>query len=118
MENNLLIFGLQLTVIGMGVVFTALTLIFFVLKLFDRLNPWLARFGEAEEHGHEETPVAPAETPGELSPEIITVISAAVVTAIGKKVRIKRIRYRTTSPGVAWSVQGRVSIMASHIVKR
>lgn len=118
MENNLLIFGLQLTLIGMGVVFTALTLIFFVLKLFDRLNPWLAGFGEGDKQIHEETLAGPIEMSGELSPEVVAVISAAVVAAIGKNVRIRRIRYRTTSPGAAWSVQGRVSIMASHIVKR
>jgi Na+-transporting methylmalonyl-CoA/oxaloacetate decarboxylase gamma subunit len=123
MENqNLLLYGLQLTIIGMGVVFTALTLIIYVLKLTDRLTPWLVKLGGAGGHGHthehEEKVVAPTETPGVLSPEVMTAIAAAVVVAVGKRARIRRIRYRSVQPGSAWSVQGRASIMASHNVKR
>jgi sodium pump decarboxylase gamma subunit len=121
MENqNLLIFGLQLTIIGMGVVFTALTLIIYVLKLMDRLTPWLVKLGGsgAHGHGHEDQAVAPTETLEGLSPEVMAAISAAVAVAIGKRARVRRIRYRSAQPGTAWSVQGRASIMASHQVKR
>lgn len=120
MENqNLLIFGLQLTIIGMGVVYFALTLIIYTLKLFDRLNPWLVKLGgSGHGHGHEEESAAPAETPGALSPEVMAAISAAIVVAVGKRARITRIRYRSATPGSAWSVQGRASIMGSHSVKR
>jgi Na+-transporting methylmalonyl-CoA/oxaloacetate decarboxylase gamma subunit len=118
MENqNLLIFGLQLTIIGMGVVFTALTLIIYVLKLSDRLSPWLVKLGGSG-HGHGEEAAVPAETPGALAPEVMAAIAAAVVVAVGKRARIQRIRYRSARPGSAWSVQGRASIMASHNVKR
>jgi sodium pump decarboxylase gamma subunit len=120
MENqNLLIFGLQLTIIGMGVVFTALTLIIYILKLTDRLTPWLEKFGgSGHGHGSQTEAAASSETPGALTPEVMAVISAAVIVAIGKRARIRRIRYRSTQPGTAWSVQGRATIMASHTVKR
>ncbi len=115
MDNQtLLIFSLQLTIIGMGVVFFALTLIIYVLKLADRLTPWLVKLGGTGKHGH----AAPVETPDVLAPEVMAVISAAVAVAIGKRTRIRRIRYRSAQPGAAWSVQGRASIMASHNVKR
>lgn len=120
MENqNLLIFGLQLTILGMGVVFAALTLIIYVLKLTERLTPWLEKFGGSEHgHGHQEEVAASTETPGALAPEVLAAISAAVVVAVGKRARITRIRYRSAQPGTAWSVQGRASIMGSHSVKR
>lgn len=123
MENqNLLVFGLQLTIIGMGVVFTALTLIIYTLKLMDRLTPWLVKLGGSGEHGHghEHTQqiAAPTETTGVLAPEVMAAISAAVLVAVGQRARIRRIRYRSAQPGTAWSVQGRASIMASHSVKR
>lgn len=120
MENqNLLVFGLQITILGMGVVFAALTLIIYVLKLTERLTPWLEKFGgSGHGHGHQAETAAPAETPGALTPEVMAAISAAVVVAVGKRGRIRRIRYRSTQPGAAWAVQGRASIMASHNVKR
>lgn len=119
MENqNLLIFGLQLTIIGMGVVFFALTLIIYTLKLTERLMPWLEKLGGSEHgHGHQEATAASAETPGVLAPEVMAAISAAVIATVGKRARIRRVRYRSVSPGSAWSVQGRASIMASHSVK-
>lgn len=121
MENqNLLVFGLQLTIIGMGVVFLALTLIIYTLKLMDRLTPWLVKLGGSGEHGHEHTQqiAAPTETTGVLAPEVMAAISAAVLVAVGQRARIRRIRYRSAQPATAWSVQGRASIMGSHSVKR
>lgn len=121
MENqNLLVFGLQLTIIGMGVVFTALTLIIYVLKLTDHLTPWLIKLAGSGVHGHGHTEqiAAPAQTDDMLAPEVMAAISAAVLVAVGQRARIRRIRYRSAQPATAWSVQGRASIMGSHSVKR
>jgi hypothetical protein len=48
---------------------------------------------------------------------VLAAISAAVALATDRKVRIKRIRYRAPSEA-AWSRQGRVTIMASHVTRR
>jgi methylmalonyl-CoA carboxyltransferase 12S subunit len=48
---------------------------------------------------------------GELSEELVLVISAAVAAYLGKKPYIRQIRL-VTSP--TWSHQGRVSVQASH----
>jgi hypothetical protein len=56
-----------------------------------------------------------------LPPEVVAVISAAVVEALGQRVRIRRIRYHhggDASRSMGWSLQGRVTIMGSHSTKR
>jgi hypothetical protein len=52
------------------------------------------------------------------SPEVMAVISAAVAVTLGQKARIRRIRYWRARPTSAWAIQGRVSIMNSHGIRR
>ncbi len=63
-------------------------------------------------------PIAPAPSGEELSPELIAAISAAVTVALGKKTRLKHVQYRATRPTTGWSMQGRMTVMSSHSVKR
>ncbi|HMQ54184.1 MAG TPA: OadG family protein [Anaerolineae bacterium] len=128
-DPNVLAFGLQLAIIGMGVVFTALVLVVGTLSLLARFDPWLSKAWEAAEHGgghgHGEAespapvtvvPVNPlhaTEAHGELAPELVAALTAAVTVAIGKKVRIQRVRYRAARPTGTWSQQGRATIMTT-----
>jgi len=92
--------ALEVSLVGLAVVFGALVLIGLVISL-------LARLGDGEKH--EDDQQAPAGIP----PEIIAAISAAVTMALGPGVRIKRVRYGV-SESETWSQQGRVIVMASH----
>lgn len=62
----------------------------------------------------------PKPTEKSVSPEILVVITAAVTAFLGKKVRIRLARalqspYELMNP---WAQQGRVSVMASHMLRR
>jgi TolA-binding protein len=80
-----------------------------------------ARFSEAA--SLQATAASPAQAPGKpehpsVTPEIMSMIAAAVTEFLGKKVRIRSARmlqspYEVINP---WAQQGRVSIQASHIL--
>ena len=53
-----------------------------------------------------------------LPPEVLAAISAAVTITLGKKAHIRRVRYWRARPTSAWAIQGRISIMNSHGVRR
>jgi|GEM_PF-699735 len=63
-------------------------------------------------------PAVPAATPQEESAEIIAVIAAAVATVVGGPHRITSIEYVPTTSRLAWSMEGRRAIYASHSVRR
>lgn len=110
--------ALQLTIVGMSVVFLALTLLVLLLTLFKRLDAQLSRPKEViDQIDVAKTPSIPVSTE-ELAPELLAAISAAVAVATTKKIRITRIRYRGERPEPAWSRQGRTAIMGSHQVRR
>lgn len=101
-----LAFAWKLTVFGMGVVYFALSLVAGAIDVFSRLERvWAARSSPA---GEEERGVPP---------EVVAAISAAVTAAVGRRVRIHRVRYRKGHVEQTWSRQGRISIMASHVVR-
>lgn len=116
-EPNYLAIGIGFTVTGMIVVFTGLLILYGAMILFQRLDTLLVR---AQERKQQRLVGAHQPTHGgtdQLTPEMVAVIAAAVTTALGKKVRVRRVRYRATE-GTAWSRQGRISIMASRVVRR
>ena len=64
-------------------------------------------------------PAAKQTAHGEVSPEMLVVIAAAVTAFLGKKVRIRSAKmlqspYEVVNP---WSQQGRVFVQASHIMR-
>lgn len=126
MIENPIVFGIQLTIIGLLVVFFTLLLISLIVStVFGRVEQWAASLGLSK---REETPAPPVlepvpepvleVTPSELAPELLAVITAAIGVAIDKRAKIKTIRYRRTPASTSWSVQGRTTIMASHQIKR
>ena len=89
--------ALEISLLGIVVVFGALVLIGSVIGLVGRLG---------RERG----------TGDAVPEEVIAVISAAVATTLGPDVRVRRIRYAKPEEG-AWSEQGRLIITASHQIK-
>jgi hypothetical protein len=111
---ELLIFGAQLSVTILVVIFIVATLLQIIIALLVRFDQWLHR-PTARESTEPDSIEIPSD---ELSPEVIAVIAAAAAETYGeKKVRIKTIRYRRSRQRTSWVVQGRASIMASHRIK-
>ncbi len=54
------------------------------------------------------------EVSDEITPEILTVLTAAVAAFLGKKARIRKARIVPVASGNAWAQQGRVFVQASH----
>ena len=60
-------------------------------------------------------PPPPAPAPvDEITPEILTVLTAAVAAFLGKRAKIRGARVAPTRPTSAWAQQGRVFVQASH----
>lgn len=111
--------GVQIAAVGMTVVFLSLAFIAWILSYFDRIDRLLTYQPQpVPTEAPLTTSGAPVIKEGEISPEIIAVISAAVAVALGEKVQIKHIRYRHQPADRMWAVQGRATIMASHAIKR
>ena len=109
--------GLQITVVGLVVVFVALALLAWMLSYFDKIDNWVTNRGTKTQAKTVE-PEAKETIDKGISPEIIAVISAAVAEAIGGKTRIKHVRYRRQTADPTWQAQGRATIMASHTITR
>jgi hypothetical protein len=64
------------------------------------------------------TGAPPHEEP--VRPEILVIIAAAVSTFLGKRIRIRSARMLQTPYEIVnhWSQQGRVSVQASHTLRR
>jgi len=119
MVGEALIIALQLMVIGMGVVFTALALLVVFLTAFKRIDVGMSK-PKPEAIPTSAPSAQPSSWPSAygIPPEEVAVISAAVTAAITRRIQVKRIRYLGNVPETAWSRQGRVTIMASHVTKR
>lgn len=110
-----LITGLQIALAGVSIVFIALALVAMALGLLGRVNlP-----GKASPVAPAPAETAPLPAPaaalpnGQLSPELIAVISAAAADMFGRPVRVTSIRYDRQPGAGAWSSSGRISIMNS-----
>lgn len=120
---NEILFGAKISVIGFSIVFLALIAVALVLGFLSRLDEMLEKSmqkAEAAKAGKDSTdvekpPIVLDRT--ELSPEDVAVITAAVAVAIDKRFRIQRIRFRSPFQKSSWSVHGRTTVMASHVVK-
>lgn len=115
--------ALQLTAVGMAVVFMGLLILVFVLILFQRLDQWITqrRSTPSPEGTVASNPIVAAEPTALLQgvrPETIVVIAAAISVALSQRVRVKRVRYIGFASENVWARQGRVTIMGSHKPKR
>ena len=114
---DVFIFGMQITVIGLTVVFIALALLAWILGFFDKIDAW---FTERRAKSADKSAKVALDTPAGdgISPEIIAVISAAVAVATGGRAKIKLVRYRRQAADPTWQMQGRATIMASHAITK
>lgn len=110
--------GLQITGLGMGVVFAALMLIALILSWFGPLERLILRIGAVRERPVIAQPVAASAEALGLSPELVAVITAAATAALAQPVRVHRIRYDPDPNAAAWVQQGRLTIMASRRTKQ
>lgn len=105
----MLIYGLKVTLLGMGVVFVALILLMFLIKAQSFIIASLTKKEDPkiiEKIDKPET-VPEREKQDEEDPdELIAVISAAIA-ALGYNVSIKTITRVSGSQGSAWSQAGR-----------
>ena len=104
--------GIPLAIMGLTVVFAALTL----LRIFIGLLPRVMRVLEHYFPEHEETSpavVLSEATEGKLPDELVAVIAAAVAATIHKPHRILHTRKLTTEE-LSWSLEGRRQQHGSH----
>ena len=114
---DLFMLGVQITVIGLTVVFIALALLAWILSYFDNIDAWITN-RKTKTQAQPTEAVAEKSVDQGISPEIIAAISAAVAVAIGGKAKIKHVRYRRQMADPTWQTQGRATIMASHTISR
>jgi sodium pump decarboxylase gamma subunit len=101
--------ALYLMVIGIGVVFIALTLLQAFTNAIGAFDRLLRRFGARP------TPEAlPSPTATDPEEEEEAVIAAAMATALARRVEIHHIRMLHDETMETWSRVGRLDIMRSH----
>lgn len=115
--------GLPLAVMGMAVVFVALSLVSLfiallprLIELLDRLHPVADERGEPVSGGSSAAAVA-AMSEDEVPEEIVVVITAAVAEMMGRPHRVVHIR-GLTAEELGWSLEGRMQLHTSHQVHR
>jgi Na+-transporting methylmalonyl-CoA/oxaloacetate decarboxylase gamma subunit len=109
--------GVELMIVGMGVVFAALMLIgltMVLLRVVASDKPAAAKPAAATAATAAAT--AAAEPP--ITPELIAVLTAAATVAVGQPARVSRVRFVSYTPGAAWTEHGRRSIHSSYPVRK
>lgn len=113
MMTDTLAYGLNLTLVGLAIVFAVLSAIAGVVSLIGRLDDrWQARERQVEESRLDRPPTIDATT--------AVIIAAAVATYLTGRHRIRSVRRllpatATTSP---WSASGRAVLQGSHVITR
>jgi Flp pilus assembly pilin Flp len=106
-------FSLNLTLVGLLIVFGSLTVIAVVVSLVRRVDDgWKKREAAQEQAAMEKEP--------SIDNLTLVLISAAVATMISGRFYIKRVR-RLLPPGAVtgqWSAQGRAILLGSHVVPK
>lgn len=112
---DVLIFGLQVTMIGFGIVLVALVAIMFVIMLQEKaLAGFRKKPEKIEAPKVEAAPVVSAPQPevqNENKEELIAVIAAAISAYGGQQVVVKNIRRVNGNAGLAWASASRTDNM-------
>ena len=128
-KSELLMNGLLLMVVGMGVVFFALTVIMFMLLVMRVLpllqegrpsaTPKPVSMASASQSINLPKPLPPLPpTDDGIAPEIVAVISAVVIAIAGANARVRSIRLVRPYSQSQWAGQGRSRQHQSHHVHR
>lgn len=103
-----IVFGLMLTLIGMGIVVLTLFTLQLVIMLMGAADRWAARRPAA-------APAAPPVAADDGIPaDVVAAIAAAVIVALREPIRIHHIHIHQDETQAAWSRIGRLDIMRSH----
>lgn len=109
--------GLQITMTGIIVVFSALALVALTLVALGQLNRFQGKSKAKSELTSQTTVVLPkpaaALPDGQITPELIAVLSAAAAEMLGGRVRVTRVEYDRRPGADVWARRGRVAIMDS-----
>jgi Na+-transporting methylmalonyl-CoA/oxaloacetate decarboxylase gamma subunit len=109
-----LVEGHLLPVVGVAVTLAAFSFLAGVI--------WTLTWSDDKLHARKIRPsVRKVETPqagDEVNDEVVAVIAAAATAVMRKRVTIKRITFLSPAPGQAWTVTGRLNIMASHAITK
>ncbi len=108
--------AVRLTLIGMGVVFSSLVVLYLVMVLIARLIGPHAKAGDVAAAPAAEPKAEPkaAQEHG-IDPEVVAAITAAVRATVGPGARLRRIRVaggRASAEPAAWALAGRQWQMA------
>jgi len=120
--------GLVLSLVGVLVVFGALSIILGLVVGLERLSEWMNPTAPTKRPAPSEkstagdvvepAPTAASESaaaPGEPDPALVAVIAAACTAVLHRRVRVRRIMpLGTSQSGHAWVAGGRMTIMGSH----
>ncbi len=103
----------MLTIVGVSIVFSVLSIIALVVTLFKRLDDhWQKQEAEASAKAVDKEPTIDTTT--------LLLISAAAATVVGGRFRVRKIR-RLLSPKTKrtpWSSRGRLVLQGSHTIRR
>ena len=102
-----------LTVVGVAIVFSVLTIIAIVVAIFKRLDDhWQKQEEDSAVKALTKEPTIDITT--------LMLISAAVATVVGGRFRVRKI-HRLLSPRTKrtpWSSRGRLTLQGSHTIRR
>jgi len=108
-DDGLLADGVVLAVVGIGLVFAALVLIWLAVAL-------LTRFAAARSASPEAAaPAAVADVPSdEVDGRVLAILTAAAIAALGPGARIRQVCRVRRDGASAWAEHGRVVVQSSH----
>ena len=106
-------FALNLTGVGLVIVFAVLALIAFVVSLVRRIDERWQRQEKAVDEARESRPAT-------IDATTLVIITAAVATVVGGRFHFRSIRPVGSAHGAgsSWSQQGRAVLMGSHVIDR
>ena len=105
--------ALILMFIGMTGVFGVLTFFYLLIVVINQINAYINR-SKASKKLNLESKTTPKPKSDDINPDIIAVISAAILITIKSKVEIKSIKFLKEPDDTSWARIGRLSLIESH----
>ncbi len=105
--------ALILMFIGMTSVFAVLSFFYLMIVLINKINLYINK-NKAAKKLNLESKTLPIPKTDDINPEIIAVISAAILVTLKSKVEIKSIKFLNEPDDTSWARIGRLSLIESH----
>jgi sodium pump decarboxylase gamma subunit len=108
--------GFLILIVGMGGVLLTLFIYYLIMEAINKGEKFLIEY---QKQKAERAKLAASKSSGcEMDDELITVITAAISTAIEKKVIVRKIRFIKSQPVSPWSAIGRMNLISSHNIQK